>query len=688
MTNHTAASSGNVGLPTRIFSAAAGSGIAYLAVSYFAALPIALIAAALVAVVGLIAPKWLLLPVAGVVVPAYRLGKYLSGKAYSGLFPGIINAILGLASSIASAMATATYLGWANNLSFLIWFPACCIAFVATLFIIEPAIYLGVLKPVCDGLEKLWNATRNFIKKYAKGFFGGFVNAAKLLPGSGKLWAWVEDKEKGAQWVDGFMGFVTVIGSLGLTGTIAYAVFHLVAPYAAILGVSWLVTGATWFAAGVVAVALIGVLYQLIDKGELPFVATALSGAGVYALNPVVASFGLGTAAALAVSALVFVLGVAYVYPAVHGLLKTGLIKAILDGVRKLVEKTYDEKDAGYRKFFAHIVTPVVALIAGGIAYWALAFYGLPVALVLAVAAVTAITTYVGVGEAFDDFPTTIATGAVLSLATGFGAWYYFSEGVSGYILWPSLVATVAVAFALVLPLVYLGFRALTISFATPAGEFLGGLHKKAYTAVRNLTKWWDKNVIEKTYEDRSEYKNAFLHTFNAIVLGVAVWTALPLTAGWLGLPGWAIIASLAVSAYLVYMVLGRVLLSTGVGAVGVAVAIASFAGVTWELYQVDPSKWWLAVIVASTFTSFAAYVAAPVLLLAIKGVLGWAIKGLGYVLGGVYDFAWARFEVIWDAFVAVCKFVNNWLFMPVIRLIGGIINAIVDAWNSMFGRK
>jgi hypothetical protein len=687
--NSKSASSTGASLPTRFISAVAGGGLAYLAASYFfAALPIALAAAALVALVGLIAPKWLLLPVAGIVVPTYRLGKYLSGKAYHGLFPGIFNAMLGLASSIGAAMATATYVGWANGLSVLLWFPACCIAFVVTLFIIEPAVYLGILKPVCDGLEKLWDATRDFLKKYAKDLFGGIVNAAKLLPGSSSLWAWVENKEKGAQWVDGFMGFVTVVGSIGLTGTVAYSVFHFVAPFAAILGVSWLVTGATWFAAGVVAIAVIGVLYQLIDKGELPFVATALSGAGVYALQPVIASFGFGLVGTVAISAVGFVLALAYVYPAVHGLLKTGLIKAILDGVKTLVRNTYDDKDADYRKFFAHVVTPVVALTAGGVAFWALSFYGLPIALVLAVAGVTAFTTYAGVGEAFDDFPTTIATGGMLSLAVGAGSWYFFAEGANGYILWPSLVATVAVTFAVILPLIYQAIRFVTHPIAKPVGTFLGDLNKKAYTAVRDLTKWWDKSVIEKTYEDRSDYKGAFLHTFNAVVLGLGVWQALPLTAGFLGLPSWAIIAGLAVSAYLVYMVLGRILLSVGVGAVGIAVGVASFAGITWSLYQADPSKWYLAAIVAASFASAIAYVVTPVVLLAVKALLGWAINGIGFVLGKVYDFLWARFEVVADAFVSVCKFVNNWLFMPFIRLIGGLINAIVDVWNSMFGRK
>lgn len=686
--NITSADSGKpASLPTRIISAVVGGGLAYMAASYFAALPIALVVAALVAVVGLISPKWLLFPVAGVVVPAYRLGKYLSGKAYKGLFPAIFNVFAGLASSIAAAMATATYVGWANGLSVLVWFPACCIAFAATLFIIEPAVYLVILKPACDLLEAIWDWTRDVLKKYAKDFFSAIVNLAKLLPGSSQLWAWVENKEKGAQWVDGFMGFVTVIGSLGLTATVAYAVFNFVAPFTALLGVSWLVTGSTWFVAGVAAIAVIGVLYQLIDKGELPFVATALSGAGVYAIQPVVASLGFGLVGNIAISAAAFVLSVAYVYPAVHGLLKTGLIKAILDGVKKLVEKTYDEQDKDFRKFFAHVVTPMVTLIAAGVVFFALSFYSLPFALVALFAAVTAVATYVGVGEAFDDFPTTIATGVVLSLAAGFGGWYFFAE-TSPYILWPSLVALVAATFAVILPIIYLGFRAVTFPIAKPVGASLSALNKKAYTAVRDLTKWWDKNVIEKTYEDRTEYKGSFLHIFNAGVLALGVWTALPLTAGWLGLPGWAIIAGLVASAYVVYMVLGRVLLTVGVAAVGIAAAVASFAGITWELYQVDPSKWWLAALVAATFTSAIGVVVVPVLLLGVKTIGGWLITPVGKGFGAVYDFAWARFEVIWDAFVWVCKFVNNWLFMPIIRLLGGIINAIVDAWNSMFGRK
>jgi len=680
---------GKPSLPTRLISAVLGSGIAYMAAAHFFALPFAIAAAVLVAAVGLIAPKWLLLPIAATVVPLYRAGKALSKEAYSGLIRGIFNGMLGLASSIGAAVFTATYLGWAQNLTVLLWFPACCIAFVVTFFILEPLAFLYVLKPIGDGLDWLWKQTREITKKYAKPVFSGIVNAAKLLPGSSSLWAWVENKEKGAQWVDGFMGFVTGVGVLGLTGTISYLVFNTVEPYAALVATGWIMTGLTWAAAGVVAIAMIGVLYQLLDKGEIPFVATALTAGAVYAAWPLTAALGFGLVGTIAIAAAQFVLGVAYVYPAVHGLLKTGLIKAILDGVKELVKKTYDEQDKDYRKFFAQIVTPVCALISGGLAYWALAFYGLPLVVVAPVALIVAFIGYAGIGEAFDDFPTTIATGGVLSVASGFGLWWAYGDAVNAYVLWPSLVLAVAAIFTVVLPLLYLGFRFVTSPIAKPAGESLGALNEKAYKAVRSLSKWWDTNVINKTYEDRSDYRDGFLHVFNVAVLALGVWQALPLAAGLFGLPGWATLSILGVSAALVYLILGRILLSVGVGAVGIAIGLGTFASSAWYLYQLATAQWWLAAIVAASFASVVMYVVAPVILLAVKALLGWLITPVGKtVLGSVYTWSWARFEVVWDAFVAVAKVVNDWVFQPFVRLIGAFFNAIAEAWNSMFGKR
>ncbi len=683
--------SGSASLPTRLISALLGGGFAFMAASYFTAGLLPIIAAVLVAVIGLVAPKWLLLPVAGVVVPTYKLGKYLSKEAYRGFMRGILNFFIGVPSAIGAAVATATYVGWAHNLSLLIWFPACCIAFLVTFFILEPAAYLYILKPTGDGLEKLWNKTRDLAKAYAKPFFQGLVNIVRNLPGSNGLWTWVENKEKGAQWVDGFVGVVTGLGVLGLTCGTAYTVFNFVEPYAALVATGWLMTGITGFAAGVAAIAVVGVLFQLLDKGELPFAATALTGAGVYALLPVSAAFGFGLPATIGVGALEFVLGLAYVYPAVHGILKSGLIKTILEGVRKLVEKTYDEKDADYRKFFAGIVTPVIALISGGLAFWALAFYGLPLVVILPVAALCALITYLGTGEAFDDLPTTIGVGVVLSLATGFGLWYFFADAFSAWVFWPAAVLAVAFTFTVLLTSIYLGFRAITFPVAKPIGGALDSAHKSAYKAARDLTKWWDNKVIDKTYTEykSDDYSKGVLHVFNLAVLALGVWQALPLVNGWHGLPTWLITTGLCVSAGLVYLLVGRILLSAGTIAIGFAVGLGTFASGTWALYQIAPDQWWLAAVVSAAATSAIFYVVTPAVLLVIRTLLGWLIEPVGkYALTPVYDFAWARFEFVWDAFLVVAKFVNTWLIMPIVRVFAAFAKAIADAWNSLTGRK
>lgn len=677
-------------LPTRLISALLGGGFAYLAASTFAAGNIALIAAALVALIGLVAPKWLLLPLAGVLVPTYKLGKYLSKEAYRGFMRGILNFMIGLPSAIGASVATATYVGWAHNLSLLIWFPAACIAFLVTLFIIEPAAFLYILKPVGDGLEWLWKKTRELSLKYAKPFFQGVVNVVRNLPGSNSLWTWVENKEKGAQWVDGFVGFVTGVGVLALTSATAYAVFHFVAPFAALIATGWLLTGLTWFAAGVVAIALVGVLFQLLDKGEVPFAATALTGGLVYALLPVSKALGLGLVGSTVVGAVEFVVGLAYLYPAVHGLLKSGFFKTIIDGVRKLVEKTYDEKDADYKKFFAGVVTPICALISGGLAFWALAFYGLPLIVILPVALIVAAISYLGTGEAFDDFPTTVGVGGVLSLATGFGLWYLYSGLVAAWIFWPAAVVATAITFTVVLTSIYLGFRYITMPIAKPVGGFLHSTHESAYKAARDLTKWWDKQVIEKAYVDdkKQPYAYGLMHVFNVAVIALGAWNALPLLNGWLGLPTWLIVSGLAFSALVLYVLIGKTLESIGTITIGFAVGLGTFAAGTWALYQAAPSYWWLAALVSASATSAIFYVVTPAVLMVIRALLGWLIAPVGGVLGKVHNFFWTNSEFVWDAFLTVAKFVNEWALMPFVRLLGAFFKAIADAWNSMFGRK
>ncbi len=683
--------SGSPSLPSRLASALVGGGFAWLAASNIAvAAPFALFIALAVAAIGLAAPKVLLLPAAAVLVPSYRLGKYLSGEAYRGFARGLLNFLIGLPASIAAAVSTATYVGWAHDLSLLIWFPAACVAFLATLFIIEPAAFLYILKPTGDGLEKLWKATRELATKHAKPFFQGLVDAARKLPGSNSLWTWVENKEKGAQWVDGFVGFLTAVGVLGFTSLTAYTVFHFAAPYAALISSGWVMTGIAGFAAGVVAIAIVGVLFQLLDKGQTPFAATALTGAGVYAALPLSKALGLGLAGTIGVGAVEFVLGLAYVYPAVHGILKSGLIKTIIEGVRKLVEKTYREQDADYRKFVGTVLTPVCALISGGLAFWALSFYGLPLLVVAPAVLLVTFLTYVGVGEGYDDFESALTCGGILSAATGFALWFFFAAAVSPWFFYPLAVIAIAFTFAVIVPVIYLGVRAVAFPIAKPVGSALGAVNKKAYNATREVCKWWNTSVIDKTYTDEtSAYAKGFVHVFNLAVVGLGVWKALPLTAGWLGMPGWLVTSGLVASAGLLYLLVGRALEKTGPIAAGFAVALGTFSAGIWALYQVAPSHWWLAAIVSAAATSAIFYVVTPAVLLVIKKLLGWLVEPLGtHVLTPVFEFAWKRFEFVWNAFLVVAKFVNTWLLTPALQFVAAIIKAIGDVWSSMFGRK
>ncbi len=641
--------------------------------------------------------KWLLLPLVILVMPAYELGKDLSDKAYSkqGLIGGIFNAMFGFGLSVLAFIATSGGLGTALGLSSLIWFPAACIAFLVTAFIAYPGLFLVLLKPTGEKLEKFFKATREFFKKNAKDFFGAIVGFAKHLPGSAKLWNFVENNEKG-RWVGGFLGFLTGAGVVGLAGTVAYTLYHLVIPFlpAALLW-GWAAPAVAGFVAGVGAIAIVGVLIQLLEFAELYFVAPALTVAAIYAgfglTEAGVAALGLPALSVWGAVVVEFILGVAYLYPGLHALLKTGIIKSILDGVKWLMENTYGEKDKDFRKFFHHVTSIVAGFIGGGLVFWAFAFYGvfpLPVSILAGV--IGLVSSYIASVDALEDGPGTILVGLIAAVATAVGTyWFAPHANVPDWLFYTALVLQTALAFCVVIPGLYQLFRLATNGWlAKPAGAKLASWHDSAKKQLKALKNWWNEKVIKPSYDDKTPYRELFLHLFNLTILGVGVWKAIPLASGWLGLPGWAITTLLVISGFTIYNVVGKILLEGGVAVAGFALGFGAFAHVGWQLYSVDHGYWWLAVMVASTVASIVTYIAAPVAYLFIKifanPLLGWS----RFIWVGLFDFFWGISSWFWNLFWSVYKVFHENVVLPVVHFFGAMIKAMGEIWDSIRGKK
>lgn len=662
--------------------------------------------------------KWLVLGILALVcVPPWRLGEFLSGKAYKGIIKAIFNGLIGVTAATTAAVYSFSVLplllGW-SSLLFLI--PASFATWLITMFIAYPALYLGVLDPFFRLVDKIHDWTRDLAKNHIAPILGSTVNALKVLPGSRALWDFVEDKNlpegqaKKGTWVSGFMQFVTVLGVLYVGGTIAWNVYHFLLPITEALASGSLPSFlfptyvgifAAGFGAATAAAFVVALTFHTLDKAELNFAAAALSALAIWKAFPLTASlvgsFGLvGTVGAVALE---LVVGIAYLYPAVHSVLKSGLMKSILDGVKWLFENTYDAKDTnaageslGYRKFWGHVVTIVSSLIAGGISFYVFSVFGLlPVPVIALVALVTAVVSYLTAGEILEGDMAAVGSGVVSAAGAG---WYAYSvTPLAGWTFYTVVGASVVLTFFVLYPLVHGFIRLLFGGVAKSAGEAMERTHEAAVKKARDLTRWWEKHVWDKAYEDKSsKYTEMFVHAINIVVLGVGVWQALPLVSGFWGLPGWASVAVVSVAGFLTYMLLGRAMLAGGTWIVGGLAALTATAQVGWTLYNSNHDLWWAAIVVALTVGSFTFYVAAPAVLRVVRLIAEPLLTSwLGPILSGIYKFFWDKFEVIAEAFFKmvgwIWKFVApifGWFF----SLIGGIFKAIADIWNSMFGRR
>lgn len=662
--------------------------------------------------------QWLLMPFALIVVPFYRLGKKLSAEAYKGFARAIFNGPIGFALACVAAFATSvgvsqfldqTLLEWFPNqgvawLSTLfIWFPLSCVAWLVTMFIAWPAAFLYVVKPLHDLLDYVLKATDKAAKEKVKPLLDGFVGFLKsVLPGSRALWDIVDDKNVGENepkrgtWVKNLAGVLAVLATFGFSGYLGYQVYGLTAPFnPAVLAAGWLSYIIPGAAGLLVFYVTFRILFQLLDHCELHFVAVVASVAGTYAASGLIAAIGIGAALLVPVYGLCVVLGVAYGYPAIHSLLKSGLIRTILDGLKKLLDATYDEEDKVYRKFFGHSIAIAAALVAGAITFVALNFYGvLPLAAVVGISVISAVLSCLCAGEMAEEGAGNVFTGFAVSAAAGIATWLYAPlAGYGSWLFWTIVAGSVVATFVLAFPVIYQLIRVATKSWlAEPAGSALASCHEKAIKVARDVEKFWEKNVTDTVYRDKTPYREFFLHAANATMLGLAIWASTPLAAGWLGLSFAVVVAALASLAFIAYLILGKVLLGAGPKAVGWALAAAAGIYTASELYALQPDFWPLAVLIALTVVSVAYAVVVPALLLAVRYPAQYLLSPwLRPILVGLHDYFWGFFVHIWDAFIAVCKFVWDNFLGPIARFFGSIISwvfrSVAEIWEKLFGK-
>ena len=646
-------------------------------------------------------PPLILLVLAALLMPFVEGYKKLKEKVYRG-WEGAIRAVLGGIFGFFGASAAGHYVGWTHAFGWYLWIPAAALGWLAVYCYVWPLLYLGVLHPVWKICDKIYDFTREFTKKSFGPLTAGIVKAiSTVCVGSGQAWGRVLSDAHQKTWFVKVLGAVSYISTLAGAGYLGWHTYTLLSALVG-LGVIGTIVG---IAVGFfVAIMFAGLVWQFIDYGKLPFFAIVAGGAAAYGVAPTAAAHLVGWQFWGALVA-VFVLTVGYVFPFVNVLLTNGFLKKIWDGLKPLIEKTYDEKDKAYSEFIHHGVN---LLVTAGVSYGAWVMCGSAgLALVPSVVfvAVAAIVSYIGFFKVVDHEGGNAIIGALSSVAAGISAGLAYTHaglvyGVAGGIT-SGVIAALAIGFVL-LPVVYSLVRAICLAVGISG---LGKAMAAVYRAVNaEFKKLVDKleDLYKVTYRDKTGYQDLFLHVVNIAVAVLAYVGLAHLGASYAVIGTSFVVGSvLALTASIVipvlsYLLVGKLLFKSGYGLefVGgvLGLLVAGFVGT--EIYAVHAGAAFniigAAAAIAAWFAAFLLVV--PLGYWVLRLLTSWALLGwLKPLLSTIYDFCWARFANVWDLFIVA----YNRLLKPFLRLIGwafswvGVVFAplfrqLAAAWKAM----
>lgn len=639
-------------------------------------------------------------------MPLIEAGKWLSKRAYKGLGRAICYGIPGVGIACFASILTATYFGWDLEWNFFIWLAMTLAVWPFTFFIAWPAVALVFDNTIVKLYDKIFDWVGKLAKKELKEAVTGFVNCLKVLPGSGKLWGYVEDEEKGYKWVTAVVTFLSGAGFVGIAAYVAYTTYTCVLPYVTFTNPYFLSELTAGLIAALPTVLVAGIPLQILEKNSLHVSGLTISGATTYFLHPVtalgVSAFGLpatlfggAVPTACVVSPVVFLLLAAYAYPAVHGILKSGLFAKLLKGVKYLIEQTYDEKDKEYQPFFTHVVNIAASLALGVlIVMFGSAVYDfIPGYAFLAVAAIATVVAYIGLGEWLEDGPGNVSVGLVTAALSGWCFHANFAESFGTVGLWTSIGGVAIVTFFFAVPFVYIALRFVTngIGLAKPVGKVLDDAHEEVTKLGEKVVRWWEKNVYKHTYNDDSRYQTLFAHVSNLALLGLGAWQAVGLVTGW-AFPIWLTVIiglGFAFLAYLTYLILGKILNDFSSQVIGWGLSAIAGLWVGYGLFEANGDYWWLAVVLGLTVFSIASAIVFPLVYLVVKAIANPLFTGwLTTPIENTYNFFWKRFEGHWDRFVKIYKIVHENVFKPAFMWFAGILAAAKQAWDNFRGRR
>lgn len=637
-----------------------------------------------------------------------ELRRELSKDVYSG-WEGAFRACIGGLLGLLAAGATGHYLGWVLQWHTAAWVGSGVLAWFATYFYAWPLFYLFPVKPAIKGAELAWDAFREVSKKYADRVFGGLVRAiSAVLPGSGSAWTKVLGEKK-----DSWVGKATI--GLAYPITLAGSTYAGYLVYGSVIGsLGATILGITCgVGAGLlVGLSIAGAIWNFIEEGKLPFVAVALGFGVDRVFSPEIS----GVSSLLHLNGYLSLIGhtiaivgfVAYLFPLVYLAFAGGLIKYLVEKLKPLNERAYDDRDKDYTEFFHNAATLVftgIAIQQGFV--WGCAI-GLPVWGLIPALVVLGAFAYLWVFDVVDHGGGTFFTGLAASLYSGWcvGS-HYFADGFPGgaWVAIPAGIISALVMGVVLFPSGYLIAKPIfVLTRISKLGKPLSRLHKAVEDGFHKLSQEL-MHAYDNSYRDRSGYQVWFLHVANiAIAAVLALHTPGFLT--WLHghLPSMlaflvpagsiAVTVSQVVLAGLSYILLGKFLQKSNVGTEFIG-GLSALALATWlcsYTLAAGGSNW--AVMVVGVIGWVAGFVPLfPIAYILFRYpakllLASWSST----ILVKVHNFAWGSFLLVWNQIVAVYKIVDNAIFVPVRNMIAAASHRVSDAYewvrNKILRRK
>lgn len=638
-------------------------------------------------------------------MPFWDLGKFLSKKAYGGGWVrGLFVGLAGLPATCYGAFFAANVVGWQYGWSWPVWMLAGALGFALVGFIVWPALYLIILKPVWDLCEKIFKVNRKLAENVVQPLSSSLIGVVRHLPFSEHLWAVSEGKTAaGRKW-----GMKLLSGALGLGGVAAglsagYFVYHAVVGLIPVFGALPAFSGVFLSqvlaaALAVTAVVLVGgfinqyVEYGRDKEGREAFTAVAYSGIITFlAATKLAFISSLSLVMLVPAAALVFVVSLAYVLPAFLALLQGGLMEAVLKGWKNLLEAAYDaEEDKAYALFFAQFANICVAVGEALVAYLVAGAVHLPDGITYAVTAAVALYSYASSSrELGSSKRISPVFGFTLSAIVGGVSYYYAPASVAAHGFY-QFAFGVGMAFftgLLAYPIAYLALRLIAKPVAPAVGPALAAVNDKASSVYKAVSERVRK-LQRAAFDDSTPYSGMFGHLFLIGVIAAAVLTGVTTAIPSLHFSFWLNTAITVFAAINVYMLLAKLSSRYGAETLAFGVGCAALMGAGHWALGLSGGNWWAAGVVGVAAAAVASCIVAPAVYLVVRPVANAVLTPwLAPLLKALFDGAWAIYVGFWKQFHIVFRFLRA-VFGPVFVIVAGIWASMRAAYSRIMGRK